>query len=274
MINQKKAIPLFSLIIIFLYMPLFSIEKKVADSAAEYICIKAKEGKKKNLAIYTFTEKNGEATPNSQGYATRIIEVILDKKEFKVIDPDKVSKIIEEQEKGLTGLVDPDTAPETGKMIGADVLIFGITDKNTIQIRILDSVTGEIIGATVAESGGSAKTSNEDFKSGENKKRFYSEQAMKILTQIYTKNPKKFLYITANDSEFAELEKNYPRAMNDARTKYQEPDSKRKGSIEKKKKRFLQYRTSDPEFDNKIKAMRKKALEDLESKKGKKKRMD
>ena len=253
MYNQKKILPLFIAVFISLSLPLFSIEKKVADSAAEYICAKAKEGKKKRLAIYPFTEKSGESTTDSQAYATRIIEVILDNKEFKVIDPDKVSKIIGEQEKGLTGLVDPDTAPETGKMIGADAMIFGITDKSSIQIRILDAVTGEILGATVADSGGSTKTSNEDFKSADNKKKFLAEQTMMNLVQMFNNHPKKFIYITANDKEYAEMEKQFPFMMSELKHKFEEMNANRKTVIEKKRKKFLQIRDNDSGFDSRIK---------------------
>jgi hypothetical protein len=272
MFTRKKISLLLVPVLIFMSMPLFSMEKKVADSAAEYICIRAKEGKKKNLAVYPFTEKNGESSADSQAYATRIIEVILNKKEFKVIDPDKVSKIVAEQEKGLTGLVDPDTAPETGKMIGADAMIFGIKDKTTLQIRILDSVTGEVIGATVAESGGSAKASAEDFKSGNSRKKFFAEQTMRNLVQMYNNFPKKFVYITANDSEYAEMEKKFPLMMGELKHKFEEINASRKAMIDKKRKKFLQIRSENSDFDSKIKEMRQKVLDDFSARKEKRKK--
>jgi len=272
MFNRKKVIPVFIPAFMFIFMPLFSMEKKLADSAAEYICLKAKEGKKKRLAVYPFTEKSGKSSTDSQAYATRIIEVILDKKEFKVIDPDKVSKIIAEQEKGLTGLVDPDTAPETGKMIGADAMIFGITDKTTLQIRILDSATGEVIGATVAESDGSAKASVENFKSGNSRKKFFTEQTMRNLVQMYNNFPKKFVYITANDNEYAEMEKKFPFMMSELKHRFEEMNANRKAMIEKKRKKFLQLRNSDSDFDSEIKSMREKVLADISARKEKRKK--
>jgi hypothetical protein len=271
MLRTGKFILIILSVFIFQSMPLSAIDKKLADSAGEYICTKAKDGKKKRLAVYPFTEKSGETSPDSQEYATRIIEIIINKNEFKVIDPEKVSKIVEEQEKGLTGLVDPDTAPETGKMIGADAMIFGITGKGVVQIRILDAVTGEVLGATVADKGGSAKTNNDDFKSGDNKNRFMAEQTMMNLVQMHNRNPKKFLYITANDSEYKDMEKNFPVMMNKLKQRFEESDSIRKITIEKKRKRFLQLRSKDSDFDSRIKSMRDKVMDDINSKKGKKK---
>jgi hypothetical protein len=136
------------------YTPAAAAESDLSVNAAEYICTKAKEGKKTRLAVYAFTNDAGETSSETKGYSTKIMALILDKKEFKVIDPEKVPEVISEQEKGLTGLVDPETAAETGKMVGADALIFGISGAGSLQVRIIDAVTGEVIGATLEQIGG------------------------------------------------------------------------------------------------------------------------
>lgn len=272
MFNRTGVTLLSVPVLIFMCMPLFPMEKKIADSAAEYICARAKEGRKKRLAVYPFTEKSSGTSADSQAYATRIIEVILDKNEFRVIDPDKVSKIIAEQEKGLTGLIDPDTAPETGKMIGADALIFGITDKAALQIRILDSVTGEIIGATVAGSGNSVKTDNDDFRSGANSRKFFAEQTMRNLVMMFNTRPNKFLYITANDREYSEMEKSFPVLMKNMKYRFEESDAGRKALVEQKRKKLLRLRSDNPDFDSRIKSMRQKVIDDINARKAGKKR--
>lgn len=248
-------------------IPAYSIDKGITEKAADYICVKAKEGGKTRLAVYPFTAKDGATSTDTEVYATKIIEVILTRGEFRVIDPAKVSKIVEEQEKGLTGLVDPDTAPETGKMLGADAMIFGITGEGTVQIRIVDATTGEVIGATVADAGGSAQVSSEDFKSGDNKKRFLSEQMEGKLNQLYFNHPAMFLYITADDEEMKELESGFPRITEKMKERLSEKDNKKGWRFETRKKKLLQIRKENPSFNHKIRGMRERALADMKSKK-------
>lgn len=251
-------------------IPALSMEKGIADSAAEYICLRAKEGNKSRLAVYPFTARDGSTTPDTEAYATRIIGEIIANGRFHVIDPSKVSKIIEEQEKGLTGLVDPDTAPETGKMLGADVLIFGIADNGNLQIRMVDSVSGEVIGATVAVSGSSAMVSNDDFKSEKNKNRFFAEQAQGRLGELYRKHPVMFLVVTSNDSEMKELETEFPRMMKNISTKMMDRDQVKQQRFENRRKRLLIMRENNTEFNSWIKKMREDAKEMLKEKKRKK----
>ncbi len=251
-------------------IPASSMEKGIADSAADYICVKAKEGNKSRLAVYPFTAKDGSASAETDAYATRVIEDIVANGKFHVIDPSKVSKIIEEQEKGLTGLVDPDTAPETGKMLGADVMIFGIAGDGNLQIRMVDSVSGEVIGATVAGSGSSAKVSNDDFKSEKNKNIFFVEQARGRLGELSRNRPLVFLIVTADDSEMKELETEFPRMMKSINTRMMDRDPAKQQRFEKRRKRLLNMRENNPEFNSWIIKMREDAKERIIEKKRKK----
>lgn len=261
----------FSFVTIMLFsIPGFSAEDGITSKAADYICVKAKEGGKTRLAVYPFTGKDGTTSPETDKYATKIIEVILTKGEFRVIDPAKVSKIIEEQEKGLTGLVDPDTAPETGKMLGADAMIFGITGDGSVQIRILDAVTGEIIGATVADTGGTAKINSEDFKSKDNKDRFLRDQMEGKLSQMSMNHPGMFLYVTADDDEMKEFEAEFPRLAKEISSRIGSRNEAGVQKFEQRKKRLLQMRKKDSSFNSRIKDMREKTFTGLKSKRKRK----
>ncbi len=251
-------------------IPAFSAEDGVTSKAADYICVKAKEGGKTRLAVYPFTGKDGSTSTDTEKYATKIIEVILTKGEFRVIDPAKVSKIVEEQEKGLTGLVDPDTAPETGKMLGADAMIFGITGDGAIQIRILDAATGEIIGATVADTGGTAKVNNEDFKADDSRDRFLLDQMEGKLRQMSGNHPAMFLYVTADDDEMKELESELPGVIKRISSRIGSRDDAGVQKFEKRKKRLLQMRKKHPAFNSSIKDMRKKTFTEMKSKRKRK----
>ncbi len=270
---QNKKLKLTITILTALYIfsiPGFSIEKDMAGKAADFICVKAKEGGKNRLAVYPFTAKDGATSPETEGYATKIIELILTKGEFRIIDPARVSKIVEEQEKGLTGLVDPETAPETGKMIGADAMIFGITGDGILQIRIIDAETGEILGATVTGSGSSARIRDEDFKSPENKNRFLLEQMKSRLGNLYIKRPGMFLIVTADDEEMKEMENEFPRLTRRTAKRLNDRDNRKIKRFNDRKRKLLKMRKGNSEFDRMIKEMREKAISAL--KKGGKKR--
>jgi len=258
--------------IVFSYSPAISAETDLTVNAAEYICSKAREGKKSRLAVYAFTNEAGETSSDTKGSSTKIMSLILDKKEFKVIDPEKVPEIISEQEKGLTGLVDPETAAETGKMIGADALIFGITGKGSLQVRIIDATTGEVIGATLEQNSGKTKIKNEEFKSPEGKKKFMAAEFERSLRPIYSKHPILYLYITANDEELAEMDESIPNVMRKFKERIAEKDTLKKAKFERRKKRLLDFRNENSGFNNRIQESRKNLLEQLKEKKSKKKR--
>ena len=271
--SGRITLVMLSLLLMVVYnnTPAVSAEADLTVNAAEYICAKAREGKKNRIAVYSFTNDAGDTSTETKGYSTKIIALILDKKEFKVIDPDRVPEVISEQEKGLTGLVDPETAAETGKMIGADALVFGISGSDSLQVRIIDAATGEVIGATLEVNGGKTKINNEDFKSSESKNKFISYEFERSLRPVYIKNPMLYLYLTANDEETADLDEIFPIAMKKLKLRITEKESKKNMKFEKRKKRLADYRIENSEFDKRIRKSRLSLLEQLKDKKEKNK---
>jgi len=259
-------------ILIYSYLPAISAEKDLTANAAEYICTKAREGKKTRLAVYTFTNDAGVTSSETKGHSTKIMSLIIEKKEFKVIDPDSVPAVINEQEKGLTGLVDAETAAETGKMIGADALVFGISGKDSMQVRIVDAATGEVIGATLEQSGGKTKVKNEDFNSPEAKKKYIGAEFERSLRQSYEKHPLLFLFLTANPEELAEMNELFPDAMNKFQNRMKDKDPDKNLKFEKRKKRLLDFRNENPGFNKRIIQSRKNLLEQFKNKKDKRKK--
>lgn len=271
-IKIKIMITAFLSITLLICPPAISAGKDLTVNAAEYICTKAREGKKTRLAVYAFTNDAGDISAETRSYSTKIMALILDKKEFKVIDPESVPDIISEQEKGMTGLIDSETAAETGKMIGADALVFGITGSGSLQVRIIDSTTGEVIGATLEEIGGKTKIENEDFKSPEGKKKFLAEEFERSTRQIYNNHPMHYLYITANDQELEEMENLYPAEIKKLKQRLSERDQKLSARFEKRKKRLIDFRNSNPDFNRHILESRKSIIEQLKNRRNKKKK--
>ncbi|MEO0248321.1 MAG: CsgG/HfaB family protein [candidate division WOR-3 bacterium] len=87
---------------------------------------------------------------------------------FSVVERSKVETILDEQEFGYSGVVDPSTAARLGKLMGADaVLISQASDKfdaeygsweTTVSGRIVSVETGEILYTCRARGGGMDKT--------------------------------------------------------------------------------------------------------------------
>ncbi len=253
--------------IIYTYPQAAHADTDLSANAAEYICTKAKEGKKTRLAIYTFTNDTGDTSPESKVYSTKIMAIILDKKEFKVIDPEKIPEVVNEQEKGLTGLIDPETAAETGKLIGADALVFGVSGKGSLQVRIIDAATGEVLGAKLEENGGKPTISNEDFKSPEAKKKFIAFEFERDLTQLYRKRPMLYLYVTADEKELSELEENFPEAIEKLKLRINEKDPKKNAKFERRKRNLSGFRKENPGFDKRIRNSRKSLFDQLKKEK-------
>ncbi len=256
-------------ITVFSNTPAVSAETDLSINAAEYISIKAKENKKTRLAVYAFTTETGDISPETKGCSTKIMGLLLEKKDFKVIDPESIPAVITEQEKGLTGLVDAETAAETGKMTGADALIFGIYGKNSLQIRLIDSATGEVIGASIEQDKGKTKINNQEFSSTDAKRRFQISQLEINLRKIYNKNPLRYLFITATDKELEELYQTFPVRMKNIIQKDTEKDPDKKALFEKRKRKLLQLREEDPSFNNRMIESRNNLLEKLKEKKRK-----
>jgi len=251
----------------FSYSSAVSAEKDLTSNAAEYICAKAREGKKTRLAVYSFTNDAGETSSETKGYSTKIISLIIEKKEFRVIDPERVPEVISEQEKGLTGLVDPETAAETGKMIGADALVFGVSGAGSLQVRIVDAATGEIIGATLEEKSGKTKINNEDFKSAESRNKFFAAQFERNLMQTSKKFPMLYLYLTANESELTELDNTFPVKMKNLKQRIADRDPAKNKKFERRKRKLISLRDENSGFDRRIRESRTEIIYQLKEKK-------
>ncbi len=271
-----KRINTFILVIasmtVYSYSPAISAENDLTVKTVEYICTKAREGKKTRIAVYTFTNEAGESSAESKGYSTKVMGLIIEKKEFKVIDPESVPAVISEQEKGLTGLVDAETAAETGKMIGADALVFGIYGTGSLQVRIVDASTGEVIGATLEQKSGKTKVKNEDFTEPESKKKFVATEFERSLNKVYNNQPMRYLYLTANDAELDEMKQAFPEAMKKLQERMKDKDPEKNAKFEKRKKRLIDFRNENNDFNNRILKSRKNLMEQLKNKKDKKRK--
>ncbi len=119
------------------------------------------------LAVLYFQNKTGqvELDPLQKGLALMLITDLSTVRGIQIVERIRLQALAEEIGLGVSGLVEPDTAPRIGKLMGAEWLIGGdisiykpflrdqTEDKAPLQLnsRLLDVPTSEILGQPIAE---------------------------------------------------------------------------------------------------------------------------
>ena len=265
-----KKISLFTLSIILSAAALHAADDQSISKAGSHVCQLSSEKNRTRLAVYTFTDDKDQETPFSKKCTTQIISIVLRCGNIKVIDPSKIKKVLDEQEKGMTGIVDDKTAPETGKMLGADSLLFGQVDAKGIQIRIIDAATGEILGARVEESGGKAPTIvRQEFKDESSRAGFRAEQHRKQLRFLFDNRPGVFLFLTSTDAELEKFKAGNPKHFERIQKMIDNAPADKREMHERSRKLFLEMRGKNRRFNEKIISDQKTIIMNFNDKRGK-----
>ena len=130
----------------------------------------------KEIAIADF---RGPERSGSQ-VATLLQSMLIAAKHFDIMERDKLRRILEEQNLGMSGIVDETTAAEIGSMLGVDALLFGEVTMYEVEDKEIEK--------TVKERRGTGKyrtVEEKDEKTGEVKK-----VQKEIYEEVYV--PKKY----------------------------------------------------------------------------------
>ena len=158
---RKFCFTLF-LIVIFLVLshyPLMAYEKEIEDLSlimAENI---VKAGIK-TIAVVDFTDLHGNVTELGRFMAEEFSVALASAgKGFEVVDRTHLKSIAQEHKLSASGLIDPKTARELGRIIGVEALLTGVItpfqDSMRLSIKVLETNTAKIIDAS---TGNIAKT--------------------------------------------------------------------------------------------------------------------
>lgn len=247
---------------------LFALD--INQAAGEFVCSAARERSKGRLAVFPLTDSNDEETPETTKATTRLIGSVTGCG-INVIDQSKVKHVLDQQAMGESGIVDAETAPEVGKLTGADALMFGAMDGKSIQIRLVDATTGEIIGAGVIENPASGEKdqrgnpvsvkitkidAKDAVKSGE------GMQLRQAIARLHKKQPRLYAYVVSNDAEIADFEKKKPAAHKAFMKMISDLPAKKKARLDKLRTRVLAERASDKAFNDRVVANRRKMKDD------------
>lgn len=272
--KYNRLLPIFAVVLIA--GGALRAEERLSGAIGKFICNKAHEKGKKALAVFPFTNEKDEESSRTKKMTTRIMGRIS-ACGLKLIDKSKLMKVLEEQSLGQSGMIDSDSAPEAGHMIGADTLVFGSLDQESLQVRLVDSETGEVLGADVQEdkpaSGSSeAKAAPEVRIRKEDpagmKKDFNDRQLRRLLGELYRNRPVLFLYATANAGQLENLKKKAPRLHRLLLRRVEKLNPNQKKQLEEIRPRILKAREENPRIDRRARRLQRRVLKRLKKMKG------
>lgn len=124
------------------------------QAAANFICEKEKQVNLNRLAVFTFTDADGEETDASTTQSTQFLSALASCEKLNIIDKSREEDVLEELAFEQTGIVDEKTMVPAGQLTGADSLLFGIVGTSGLELRLLDAKTGQLIAAQVFAADG------------------------------------------------------------------------------------------------------------------------
>jgi len=172
--------------------------------------VSAFAGEKKRIAVTDF-ENDSQVNDAymGRGIADMLVVELVKNKAYQVVERKKLQSVLNEQGRGLTGIIDPKTAAKVGKVLGLDYLVvgkiveagmqttgmFGINEtkiKVVLAVRLIDATTGSIILAESAEgtvSKGSLSDENGQVIAGDKgfTSSVFSEAARKAVAKVVDK---------------------------------------------------------------------------------------
>jgi TolB-like protein len=125
------------------------------DELSRQITSKVSSKQKATIALVEFADLEGHITNFGRFLAEELITRLHETKNFKVIERQLLNQIIKEQKLTLTGIVDPSSAKQLGKLLGVDAIVSGsISDLGgslRINARMISTETGEIFAVASTE---------------------------------------------------------------------------------------------------------------------------
>lgn len=145
--------------ILLIAPPSRAYEQQLQQLSAE-LAEEISAAQKKTIAVVDFTDLRGNVTELGRFLAEELsVSLAAAHRGFEVVDRTHLAVLLREHKLSRTGLIDPQTAKELGKIAGVEALITGtltrLGDSIRIAIKILDTESAKIIGST---TGNIAKT--------------------------------------------------------------------------------------------------------------------
>ncbi len=130
------------------------LDQRVSE-LSQQIANKMSAKQKTTIAVVEFTDLQGNVTDLGRFLAEELVTRLGDLEKFKVIERQLLTKIIAEQKLSLTGVVDPASAKQLGKILGVDAIVTGsvttLAQSVRVNARLISTETGEVFATAATD---------------------------------------------------------------------------------------------------------------------------
>jgi TolB-like protein len=130
------------------------LDQRVSE-LSQQIAGKMSAKQKTTVAVVEFTDLQGNVTDFGRFLAEELVTRLGDLEKFKVIERQLLTRIIAEQKLSLTGVVDPASAKQLGKILGVDAIVAGsvtnLAQSVRVNARLISTETGEVFATAAAD---------------------------------------------------------------------------------------------------------------------------
>lgn len=265
--NKKIISPLIFIVVILTNS---LIADSLSNAGAKYICKTVIQNNRKAVAIFPVTNKDDEQNKSLDQYTAKITSFLLTCQGIKLVESNQVTTLLKQQATAQSGLIDAKSAPKIGKLIGADTLVFNKLIINSLEIRMVDATTGEIIGARLHENTSDSAQMNKipvtrivKLDKQEASDGFSINQVKRILKRMFINKPGLFIYTISTDAEVEQLKSRHPRFAKNFFHKFASMPSVHQENVKNLRNKVLQIRNVDNKYDRHAKILKKRAFAKL-----------
>jgi|GEM_PF-1073377 len=206
-IKKKMKRGIIVVVLLMVVSELFSQQKPSGTATAM-----PEVSEKERIAVFDFSRSAVNAPPlYENSVCEKFTYVVVKLGRFTVVEREKLASVMKELKLSLSGLVDPNTAAQVGKLLGAKYIITGdlrdygqkYSDKEYkvnigITVKIIEVATAEIIDAIEVEgkgSGGDAGTARKEALEAAADKFYYEIRKVFALKTYILKREGNVVYI-------------------------------------------------------------------------------
>jgi len=118
--------------------------------------LKAYQGQGKTIAVAGFSYTDGRVSSDGNIVTERFTTELINRRTLRVVERDKIEKVLAELKLQNTGSIDPESAKKVGQMLGADLLVIGgmveLPGKVLeLNIRLASVESGEAVAAVTGQ---------------------------------------------------------------------------------------------------------------------------
>lgn len=137
--------------------PQVSLEQRLGELSRD-ISDELTDKQKTTVAIADFVNLNGNSSNFGKFLAEELVTRLYKTRKLKVIERQRLDKVIAEQKLSLTEIIEASSAKRIGRILGVDAIVAGtiseLGNNFRINARIISTETGELLaaaGATIAK---------------------------------------------------------------------------------------------------------------------------